>query len=139
VGKSSTSFKPGTSGNPGGRPVAPEIPDHLREEIRADKIAVKNCIRAYLKLTAPQIQMRIGSQEATAVERMVAQLIQNGMDNHNTARMLFEMAFGDMMQGPTLQDLTLDEQSLVDEYRRRKAQRELEATDAGRDSSEASE
>lgn len=101
------------------------------EDIRADKQSVKDLIRAHLKLTPIQLQQRVESPEATSCERMVAQLIQNGMDNHNTARMLFEMAFGDMMDGPTLQDLTLDEQALIDEYRRRKAGSEITDESSG--------
>lgn len=126
MGKSSTSFKPGSSGNPGGRPTL-KIDPMRWEEIRADKQSMKDTIRHFLKMTIAELTARCEQEDCTCGESMVAKMViraigRGGMEaDHNTAKIIMEYAFGQMDDGPDLVDLTPTEQEMVNEYRRRTA------------------
>lgn len=124
--KSSTSFKPGTSGNPAGRPSL-KIDPVRWEEIRADKQSLKDLIRAYLKLTALQMTERMAQPDCTNAEGIVAELILRAKGDHNTAKVVMEYAFGQMDDGPELMSLSPTEQEMINEYRRRTANPGIES------------
>lgn len=130
--KSSTSFKPGSSGNPQGRPSL-KIDPIRWEEIRADKQSLKDCIRKFLKMTIMDISAHAEKPECTAGESLIIKMIiraigRSGMEaDHNTAKVIMEYAFGQMDDGPDSIDLNPTEQEMINEYRRRTAAPGLES------------
>jgi hypothetical protein len=124
MGKSSTSFKPGQSGNPAGRPSL-QIDPVRWEEIRADKQSMKDCIRKFLKLKVSELDqaaLDCTAGEAIAIKMIIRAIGRPGMEaDHNTAKVVLEYAFGQMDDGPGQIDLNPTEQEMINEYRRRTA------------------
>lgn len=85
-GKRSTSFKPGQSGNPEGRP---RIPMDLREARSVNKVEFDRVLNKYMYLKAPEINAALKSDELPMMELVVAKIVAKAFNEGDQRRLEF--------------------------------------------------
>ena len=91
--KNITSFKPGVSGNPNGRPKT-------REDLKKVKLLNSDDVRRFLQklldMTAAQLHEMCSDEETPAMEMMIANIIRRGVVDGDTTRLnfLFDRTIG---------------------------------------------
>lgn len=85
-GKRSTSFKPGQSGNPEGRP---RIPMDLKEAKSVNKIEFDRVLNKYMYLKAPEINAALKSDDLPMMELVVAKIVAKAFNEGDQRRLEF--------------------------------------------------
>lgn len=85
-GKRSTSFKPGQTGNPDGRP---RIPLDLKEARSVNKIEFDRVLNKYMYLCAPDINSSLKSDKLPMIELVVAKIIAKAFNEGDQRRLEF--------------------------------------------------
>lgn len=120
-------WKKGQSGNPKGR--QPIMLPELRQEIDANKNAVKKLILMYLNMSVAQISERQRTPNIPVVETIIAQVIEKSLNDGDMVKfkMLLEIPLGKLPEEAADFETTPEERAIIVEYRRR-----IEKTDEPR-------
>lgn len=79
-------WKPGQSGNPGGRPT---LPEELRAIKELTKEEVKRLFSKHLRATPPELLVVVKDQKASALDSWLAAGILKGIDQGDFSRLGF--------------------------------------------------
>src|SRR5687768_16998427 len=81
-----TRYKPGQSGNPGGRP---RLPEDIKEARQLNRVEFERVANKFLYMTAVEIQAAVRAPETTGLELMVGSIIAKGIKNGDHQRLSF--------------------------------------------------
>lgn len=85
-GKRSTSFKPGQTGNPNGRPP---VPLDLKEARSVNKMEFDRVLNKYMYLAVPDIDTAMKSRELPMIEMIVAKIVAKAFNEGDQRRLEF--------------------------------------------------
>ncbi len=85
-GKRSTSFKPGQTGNPNGRPM---VPIDLKESRSVNKVEFERVLNKYMYLCAPDINSALKSDKLPMIELVVAKIVAKAFNEGDQRRLEF--------------------------------------------------
>ena len=81
-----TRFKPGQSGNPGGKP---KVPDDIRKARTLNQIELERTVNRYLYMDRAQVQEAIKNPETPMIELMVASIMAQAAQKGDERRLEF--------------------------------------------------
>ena len=67
-------FKPGQSGNPGGRP---KLPEDIKEARKLNKVEFERILNKYIHMTGPEIKAVMKDPGTPALDMMILRLIRS--------------------------------------------------------------
>lgn len=79
-------WKPGETGNPGGRP---KLPEDIKAAKKLNKIELERLLNLYLTLSSEEISERMTDRTTPALEKMVGSIIQKAVDQGDQQRLTF--------------------------------------------------
>ncbi len=85
-GKRSTSFKPGQSGNPNGRPP---LPLDLKESRSVNRLEFERVLNKYMYMTGPDINQALKSGTLPMIELVVAKILAKAFNEGDQRRLEF--------------------------------------------------
>lgn len=85
-GKRSTSFKPGQSGNPNGRP---QVPIDIKHSRAANKIEFEAILNKYVRLNTDEINAAMRDNKKPMLEMVVAKVLAKAFNEGDTRRLEF--------------------------------------------------
>lgn len=85
-GKTKTSFKPGQSGNPNGRP---QVPIDLKESRSVNKNEFERVLNKYMYMTGPEINSALKSDSLPMMELIVAKILAKAFNEGDQRRLEF--------------------------------------------------
>lgn len=136
--KTGASWKPGQSGNPKGR--KPILLPEVQAAIDQNKNAVRIAILRLYNLSEIEFQ-EFQVKTLTMIERSICQCIERINTDGDVIKLkaLLEIAIGKLPEDKKSDELTADEQALLDAYRKRLSeQNDKEAIEYSRDTDSGS-
>lgn len=82
-------FKPGQSGNPGGRP---KLPDDIKEARKLNQIEFERVANTYLWQTPEEFHKALASKSTKMIDLMVARIIELAVEKGDHQRLEFLLA-----------------------------------------------
>lgn len=99
-------FKPGTSGNPNGRP---RLPDDIKAARKLNKVELERLLNRYIHMPISEIQrllkIPIESNETPSIEVLIAKIVAEGIKRGDEKRLGFLL---DRLIGPVKMKVSLD-------------------------------
>jgi hypothetical protein len=96
-------WKPGESGNPGGRP---KLPEDIREARKVNRVEVDRVLNRFMNLSRAEIQTITNDPKAPALEFLLASMIIQGHleGDYKRISFVFDRLIGSVAQNVTMSD-----------------------------------